>query len=415
MSPCSDPAAPGQGQGQRAGVCQELPLRLWPHASARLASPVPLPTVWGAPSANGGGTCPARALLLRRCARCGRDPPLPLRRHLLVGASAAGGSEPQPTAAATARHGHSHGVLSSGGTGEPTAPQGPGYGRGSRVGHRGAQPCGGGSCAALGGHAHPAALAGASGSRGPAPHRRWQGRGPGTGTPVGGCPRRRHPHGREGTVATGQPGQPRWPRPSLAVLKFHALTEKPPGRIPDRGDSSPAGRDDFASPVNPLQPSRRKGQRVPPSPRRHQRPRWGDGAALSPTGSAGRAGRAGRAGGSGGWELLGSGAVGAKCGIASPAPTLPALPATGTQRGPLPRPGAVGGRSLPPRAHGTDLSRKGVRGQPGGRVPDSSSGFNNSKSMDARFRQSKLPRRWLPCRAEAARMGPPTPTCVSQR
>lgn len=34
------------------------------------------------------------------------------------------------------------------------------------------------------------------------------------------------------------------------VLKFHALTEKPPGRIPDRGDSSPTGSDDFASPVN---------------------------------------------------------------------------------------------------------------------------------------------------------------------
>lgn len=34
------------------------------------------------------------------------------------------------------------------------------------------------------------------------------------------------------------------------MLKFHALTEKPPGRIPDRGDSSPTGSDDFASPVN---------------------------------------------------------------------------------------------------------------------------------------------------------------------
>lgn len=42
-----------------------------------------------------------------------------------------------------------------------------------------------------------------------------------------------------------------------------ALTEKPLGRIPDRDDSFPAGSDDFASPVNLLQPSRLQGQHCP--------------------------------------------------------------------------------------------------------------------------------------------------------
>lgn len=43
------------------------------------------------------------------------------------------------------------------------------------------------------------------------------------------------------------------------------------------------------------------------------------------------------------------------------------------------------------RAPGTAPSRKRVQGQPDCRVPDSSSGFNNSKSMDARFRPEQTP------------------------
>lgn len=51
------------------------------------------------------------------------------------------------------------------------------------------------------------------------------------------------------------------------------------------------------------------------------------------------------------------------------------------------------GGTVPPavRARGTAPSRKRVQGQPDCGVPDSSSGFNNSKSMDARFRPEQTP------------------------
>lgn len=94
-----------------------------------------------------------------------------------------------------------------------------------------------------------------------------------------------------------------------------ALTEKPPGRIPDRGDSFPAGSNDFASPVNPLQPSRRQGQQVSQCPRCHQHMLWGAGAALSPVGSAGC-----RVLGCRWLSAAGSGEVGAEHRIVPPAP-----------------------------------------------------------------------------------------------
>lgn len=80
-----------------------------------------------------------------------------------------------------------------------------------------------------------------------------QGSVPGTGTLRAGtlCPRSSPKRGWEqqprqrGCARRGDPGGHGRP-----VLKFHALTEKPPGRIPDRGDSSPTGSDDFVSPVN---------------------------------------------------------------------------------------------------------------------------------------------------------------------
>lgn len=163
-----------------------------------------------------------KMLLLRRCTRCGWDLPLPLCRHLLVGMSAAGGSEPQPTAAATAhqqpwprgaehrQHRQAHSPV-----GDPLM---------AGVAMRGTKvrrSVGGGTLATLGTQARPGPLAGSGGSQGPAPH---HGQGPspqgylclcplaaaaaaslglGTGTPAGGCARRRDLQGREGMAALG--------------------------------------------------------------------------------------------------------------------------------------------------------------------------------------------------------------------
>lgn len=73
--------------------------------------------------------------------------------------------------------------------------------------------------------------------------------------------------------------------------------------------------------------------------------------------------------------------------LASPA--LAARPSLALAR-PMAR--CFGGTVPPPvRARGTAPSRKHVQGQPDCGVPDSSSGFNNSKSMDARFRPEQTP------------------------
>lgn len=101
-----------------------------------------------------------------------------------------------------------------------------------------------------------------------------------------------------------------------------------------------------------------------------------------------------------GHELLGRGDVGTEhqtpCPVPIPvgldvlaAPALAARPSPVLVR-------AVArcfGGTVPPaaRARGTAPSRKRVQGQPDCGVPDSSSGFNNSKSMDARFRPEQTP------------------------